>query len=96
MAEVENDVSKDVLEIANATARVRGLQDILDNINKVIFQKNETISKIENEIVKRNAVIEKKQGTIDQFNKRIDALISKNGVRNKYCVFKSKQLVKYR
>ena len=77
---MENEISKDVLEIVNATTRVRGLQDILNNINKVIYQKNETISKIENEIVKRNAVIEKKQGTIDQMNKRIDSMINKNGV----------------
>lgn len=68
------------MDIANAATRVRGLHDILGNINKVIFQKNETISKVENEIVKRNAVIEKKQGTIDQMNKRIDSTINKNGV----------------
>ena len=46
----------------------------------MIQQKNETISKIENEIVKRNAIIEKKQGTIDQQSKKIDALLSKEGV----------------
>lgn len=85
MADVENEISKDVLEIANATTRVRSLQDILNNINSVIYQKNDTISKIENEIVKRNAVIEKKQGTIDQLNKKIDSLLSKHGVSMGKC-----------
>ncbi|XP_057311737.1 coiled-coil domain-containing protein 40-like [Hydractinia symbiolongicarpus] len=79
IAEVENEISKNVLEVTHATTRVRGLQDLLSNINKVIHQKNETISKIENEIVKRNAVIEKKEGSIDQLGKKIDVLISKEG-----------------
>ena len=78
-AEVENEISKDILEIANCTTRVKSLQDVLKDINGVIQQKNDTISKIENEIVKRNAVIEKKQGTIDVFSKKIDTLINKEG-----------------
>ena len=80
VADVENEISHDGLEISTATTGVRNLQDILNNINAVIQQKNETISKIENEIVKRNAIIEKKQGTIDQQSKKIDALLSKEGV----------------
>ena len=71
VADVENEISRDGLEISNATTCVRNLQDILDNINAVIQQKNATISKIENEIVK---------GTIDQQSKKIDALLSKEGV----------------
>eukprot|EP00794_Sanderia_malayensis_P008980 gene8980-9938_t len=79
MADVENEISKDVLEISNATSRVRRLQDTLASINNDIHQKNETISRIENEMVKRNAVVEKKQGTIDQYNKKIDQILSKEG-----------------
>ena len=71
-----------MLEVANVTTRVRGLQDILENINTVIYQKNDTISKIEDEIVKRNALIEKKQGTIDQLNRKIESLFAKNGESN--------------
>ena len=77
---MENDISKVILDISNATTRVRGLQEILNNINNLIYQKSDTISKIENEIVKRNATIEKKQGTIDHLNKKIHALLNKNGV----------------
>ena len=87
VADVENDIAKDVLEIANTATRVRSLQDILDNINGVISQKNDTISRVENDIVKRNAVIEKKQGTIDQINKRVDSMIIKNGVSFIFQIF---------
>ena len=83
VAEVENEISRDILDIANTTTRVRQLQDIMDNLNDEIHQKNATISKIEGEIVKRNAIIERKQSTIDQYNKRIDQMRSKDGVRGK-------------
>ena len=81
VAEVENEISRDILDISNTTTRVRQLQDVMDNLNEEIHQKNGTISKIEGEIVKRNAIIERKQSTIDQFNKKIDQLRSKDGVR---------------
>lgn len=80
MADVENEISTDILEISNATSRVRRLEETLTGINGEIHQKNDTITRIENEIVRRNAVIEKKQGTIDQFNKKIDQILTKEGV----------------
>jgi len=79
VAEVENEISRDILDISNTTTRVRQLQDIMDNLNEEIHQKNATISKIEGEIVKRNAIIERKQSTIDQYNKRIDQMRNKDG-----------------
>ena len=57
----------------------------MNGLNEEIHQKNETISKIENEIVKRNAIIERKQSTIDQYNKKIDQLRSKDGVSGRLC-----------
>lgn len=80
LAEVENEISRDVLQISNTTTRVRQLQQILDIINEEIHQKNSVISKIDSEIIKKNAVIERKQGTIDQFNKKVDQLRNKDGV----------------
>ena len=80
---MENEISRDVLDISNTTTRVRQLQDIMDNLNEEIHQKNATISRIEGEIVKRNAVIERKQSTIDQFNKKIDQMKNKDGVIHK-------------
>ena len=80
VAEVENEISRDILDISNTTTRVHQLQDIMDNLNDEIHQKNATISKIEAEIVKRNAIIERKQSTIDQYNKRIDQMRNNSGV----------------
>ena len=80
LAEVENEISRDMLDISNTTARVHQLQDAMDSLNDEIHQKNATISKIEGEIVKRNAIIERKQSTVDQYNKRIDQMRSKDGV----------------
>ena len=80
MADVENEISADILEISNTTSRIRRLQETLSDINGEIHQKNDTISRIENEIMKRNAVIEKKQGAVDQYNKKIDQILSKEGV----------------
>ena len=84
VAEVENEISRDILDISNTTTRIRQLQDIMENLNDEIHQKNGTISKIEGEIVKRNAIIERKQSTIDQYNKRIDQMKSKDGVCDEY------------
>ena len=77
---MENEISRDVLDISNTTTRVRQLQQVLDSINDEIQQKNGVISRIDSDIIKKNAVIERKQGTIDQFNKRVDQLRNKDGV----------------
>lgn len=88
VAEVENEISRDILDISNTTTRIRQLQDIMENLNDEIHQKNGTISKIEGEIVKRNAIIERKQSTIDQYNKRIDQMRSKDGVCDESSMYK--------
>ena len=46
-----------------------------------IAAKNEIINRSETEIVKRNAIIERKQGIIDQYNKRLELMITSAGVR---------------
>ena len=86
---MENEISRDILDISNTTTRIRQLQDIMENLNDEIHQKNGTISKIEGEIIKRNAIIERKQSTIDQYNKRIDQMKSKDGVsEGLHCTYK--------
>lgn len=56
------------------------LRKNMQELDAEIHEKNEIISRSENEIVKRNAVIERKQGQIDQYNKKIEAIISSQGV----------------
>lgn len=79
-AEVENAISRDSLEISNVQTRIERLGKIMDQLDEEIAQKNEIISRSEQEIVKRNAIIERKQNIIDQYNKRLETLISKAGV----------------
>lgn len=81
MAEVENEISQGTLEIANVRARIERLMKITADLDNQIAQKNEIISRSEAEIVKRNAIIERKQNIIDQFNKKLEQMISKAGVR---------------
>ena len=80
MASVENDIAKETLEIANVVSRIERLKKILAGVDDEIAAKNEIITRSEAEIVHRNATIERKQGVIDQYNKRLEVMISQAGV----------------
>ena len=80
MAAVENDIARDTLEASNIRTRIERLQRITDGLDEEIANKNDIISKSEAEIVKRNAIIERKQGVIDQYNKKLEHMISSAGV----------------
>ena len=80
MATVENDIARDTLEASNIRTRIERLQRITDDLDEEIANKNDIISKSEAEIVKRNAIIERKQGVIDQYNKKLEHMISSAGV----------------
>ena len=80
MATVENDIARDTLEASNIRTRIERLQRITDGLDEEIANKNDIISKSEAEIVKRNAIIERKQGVIDQYNKKLEHMISSAGV----------------
>lgn len=68
------------MAISNVQTRLRNLGEILAQLNEEIRKKNETAVTIQNDIVKKNAVIERKQNMVDQFNKKIDVLKNKDGV----------------
>ena len=80
MAEVENEISQNALEVSNVKARIERLQKIALDLDDEIARQNEIISKSETEIVRRNAIIERKQNLIDQFNKKLEVMITKAGV----------------
>ena len=86
MAQVENDISKEVLEKVNINGRIERLKKILADIDAEIKSKNDIITRSEQESTKRNAVIERKQGQIDQLNKKLEALISAAGVREAFYI----------
>ncbi|XP_076453125.1 coiled-coil domain-containing protein 40-like [Babylonia areolata] len=79
MAEVENDIARDTLDSVNVLARVERLGKVRDGLDTEIGQKNAIINRSEQEIHKRNAVIERKQNLIDQYNKKLEAMISAAG-----------------
>ncbi|XP_035694889.1 coiled-coil domain-containing protein 40-like [Branchiostoma floridae] len=79
VAKVENEISRDILEISYTTSRIKRLQKTMEELDEEIRMKNDMISKSEGEIIKRNAVIERKQGVIDQYNKRVDQLLTSTG-----------------
>jgi chromosome segregation ATPase len=81
VAQVENELARQVLDISNTSARLERLQQVINEQNEEVKQLNSMITRGENEVMKRNAVIERKQGMIDQMNKKIDQLTSgKDGV----------------
>jgi len=87
MAEVENEISQNTLEVSNVKARIARLLKISTDLDDEIARQNEIISRSETEIVRRNAVIERKQNMIDQYNKRLEVMITKAGVSSSTTVF---------
>ena len=61
MAEVENQISRDSLEISNVQTRIERLNKVMEGLDQEIAERNEIINKSEAEIVRRNAIIERKQ-----------------------------------
>ncbi|XP_071132695.1 coiled-coil domain-containing protein 40-like [Mytilus edulis] len=79
MAEVENQISRDSLEISNVQTRIERLNKVMEQMDEEIAQRNEIINKSEGEIIRRNAIIERKQNVIDQYNKKLEVLITNAG-----------------
>eukprot|EP00116_Pleurobrachia_bachei_P002938 sb/3463200/ len=79
VANVENDISLKLLEVSKLETRIKGLDEDLVHLDQDIREKNDLISHCESEAIRKNAIIERKQGQIDQFNKKIDQLNQKDG-----------------
>ena len=80
IARIENDISNNTLEGSNLRARIERLTETIQEYEEEIKLKNEIVTRCINETVKRNATIERKQGVIDQLNKKIDLMLSQSGV----------------
>lgn len=88
------------LQHTECSSRIRHLKQERDELERDIRSKNDLIGRAEQEASKRNAVIERKQTTIDQYNKRLDQLVTSSGVRgddatvlSTSCVLKAKIFV---
>ena len=80
MAEVENKIACDALEGSNVKARIERLKKIAGDLDNDIGNKNDIVNRSDQEILKRNVVIERKQNIIDQFNKKLEQMIQAAGV----------------
>lgn len=80
MAQVENEISKTTLEVSHTKTRSDRMGKIAEELDEEIQGKNAIINRSEAEIVKRNAIVERKQGVIDQYNKKLELMISQAGV----------------
>lgn len=77
---VENEAAQATLEITNTTCRLNMLEKTLSELDKEMDDVNSQISHSEIEIAKRNLLIERKQGAINLFNKKLEVMISQLGV----------------
>lgn len=80
MAEDENRIAHETLEDVNVRDRIERIKRIKRNVEEEIARKNTIVNLSEIEIVKCNAIIERKQTFIDAYNKKLDYLISSTGV----------------
>ncbi|BFZ02980.1 hypothetical protein BsWGS_06019 [Bradybaena similaris] len=79
IADSENLIASSSLETVNIRTRIERLKKILADLDFKISEQNAIITKSEVEIVKRNAVIERKQNQVDVINKKLTALINAAG-----------------
>ncbi|XP_041363110.1 coiled-coil domain-containing protein 40-like [Gigantopelta aegis] len=79
MAEVENKIACDALEGSNVKARIERLKKIARDLDNEIATKNDIVNRSEQEILKRNVIIERKQNVIDQYNKKLEQMIHAAG-----------------
>ncbi|XP_074870242.1 coiled-coil domain-containing protein 40 [Carettochelys insculpta] len=78
-SKVENETAQVILDTTHTNCRLSMLQKTLSELDKEMKNINELINHSENEIVKRNLLIERKQGVIDMFNKKMEMMISQLG-----------------
>ncbi|XP_033896624.3 coiled-coil domain-containing protein 40 isoform X1 [Acipenser ruthenus] len=79
LTKLENDLGQVTLETNNSNIRLSSLQKTLATLDEEMHHKHELISRSESEIAKCCRVIERKQSTINLYNKKIDNIHAKTG-----------------
>ncbi|RXM36442.1 Coiled-coil domain-containing protein 40 [Acipenser ruthenus] len=79
LTKLENDLGQVALETNNSNIRLSSLQKTLATLDEEMHHKHELISRSESEIAKCCRVIERKQSTINLYNKKIDNIHAKTG-----------------
>ncbi|NXQ79578.1 CCD40 protein, partial [Nyctibius grandis] len=78
-SKIENDIAQVVLNAAHTNCRVTILQKTLCELDKEIRSVHDLISHSEREIEKCSFLIENKRGVINQYNKRLEMILSQLG-----------------
>ncbi|XP_030389882.1 coiled-coil domain-containing protein 40 isoform X2 [Gopherus evgoodei] len=78
-SKVENDTAQVILDTTHTNCRLAMLQKTFSELDKEMKNINDLINRSENEIAKRNLLIERKQGVVNLFNKKMEMMISQLG-----------------
>uniref|UniRef100_H2YI71 Coiled-coil domain-containing protein 40 n=1 Tax=Ciona savignyi TaxID=51511 RepID=H2YI71_CIOSA len=87
-SQVENEMARCSLLHTECATRIRHLNHQREELEREIASKNELTSRAEQEASKRNAIIERKQTAIDQYNKKLEQLMANSGVSSKSDLWK--------
>ncbi|XP_055762960.1 coiled-coil domain-containing protein 40 [Salvelinus fontinalis] len=79
LSRLENERAAVTLESSDVTLRLEGLARTLASLETEMSRRNELLSASEARITKRVTVIERKQATINVYNKKIEQLIASTG-----------------
>ncbi|XP_020856436.1 coiled-coil domain-containing protein 40 [Phascolarctos cinereus] len=79
LSKIDGDIAQTALNITNTNIRKEEYQATLMELDKEVEKMNELITNSESEIARRTILIERKQGLINVFNKRVDQILSELG-----------------
>uniref|UniRef100_A0A8C8HXS7 Coiled-coil domain-containing protein 40 n=1 Tax=Oncorhynchus tshawytscha TaxID=74940 RepID=A0A8C8HXS7_ONCTS len=79
LSRLENEMAAVTLESSDLTLRLEGLARTLASLETEMSRRNELLGASEARITKRVTVIERKQATINVYNKKIEQLVASTG-----------------
>lgn len=80
LSKIDGDIAQTTLDITNTSCRLTMYQKMLGELDKEAKKVNDLITNSENEISRRMALIERKQGLINFLNKQLEQMLSELGV----------------
>lgn len=80
-SKIEGDIAQTTVDIANTSCRLDVQRKALAELDKEVKKVNDFIVNSQSEISRRTTLIERKQSTINHFNKQLERMVSELGVR---------------
>ncbi|XP_049632095.1 coiled-coil domain-containing protein 40 [Suncus etruscus] len=78
-SKIEGDIAQTTVDIANTSCRLDVQQKALAELDKEVKKVNDFIVNSQSEISRRTTLIERKQSTINHFNKQLERMVSELG-----------------